>query len=644
MVALVIVTFIVEATGRESIVDAGQFHYDNGCRKKKIMSFNHVNGKCQDMTVRTRRDFLKSARCTVASLGVYSILSGCGDVDFLDQNSVRPPNVLLIMTDDQGWGDIRSHGNPGIDTPVMDKLADEGARFDRFFVSPVCAPTRASLLTGRYHLRCGTWGVTRAEETMRENETTIAEIFKRNGYVTGCFGKWHNGAHFPHNPNGQGFDEFLGFCAGHWNNYFDTQLEHNGRMVETKGYIADYLTDVAIRFIEDKKQVPFFCYVPYNPPHTPWQASDKYFDKYKARRLDDVTACAYAMCENLDDNIGRLLNTLDELGLRDDTIVLFLTDNGPNSARFNGRMKGHKGSYHEGGVRVPLFVRWPGHIEQHKTITQITSHIDILPTLVDLCGLRKAMTLPLDGISLRPLLEGKPDTWPDRMIFTLPQNADLRKKGAVRTQKWRAVKEGTKLWRLFDMEADPGQIRNVARHNPGVVKKLSEAYEKAFADVTKNGFDPIPVHIGYRDWPLVVLEGHEAHLEPAIGAGISYQLKSGWANDWITNWTDTNAYAWWPLKVAEPGTFDVSLLYVCAEENTGAKMRIEFEGAALEATIDKPHDPPSLPSPDRVPRKEVYEKVWASKILGTVELKKGEGKLMIKAAAIAGKQCRISRL
>ena len=205
----------------------------------------------------------------------------------------RPPNIVLVLTDDQGFGDIRSHGNDLINTPVHDRLALEGAQFDRFYVSPVCAPTRASLLTGRYHLRTGVHGVTRGHEIMRDEEVTIAELLKQNGYATGAFGKWHNGSQYPHHPNGQGFDEFLGFCAGHWNNYFDTTLDHNGQMVPSKGFMIDVVTDAAIEFIEKNKTKPFFCYLPYNTPHTPWQVPDKYFQKYMAMGIEDPkVACA----------------------------------------------------------------------------------------------------------------------------------------------------------------------------------------------------------------------------------------------------------------------------------------------------------------------------------------------------------------
>ncbi len=549
------------------------------------------------------------------------------------------PNVLLIVTDDQGWGDFHSHGNDKIDTPALDALASEGARFDRFFVSPVCAPTRASLLTGRYHLRTGVHGVTRTYETMREEEVTLAEAMKKAGYVTACFGKWHNGAHYPHNPNGQGFDEFLGFCAGHWNNYFDTTLEHNGKPVKTRGYISDVLTDAAIEFIDRNQARPFFCYVPYNAPHAPLQVPDKYFDKYKARGLDDQLACIYGMCENIDDNVGRLLRRLDALDLRDRTIVVFLTDNGANSDRYDGDMKGRKGSIDEGGVRVPLFIRSPGRIKPGTEIKHIAANIDLFPTIMDLCGLPMPETLPQDGMSLVPLLTGDDKGWPDRMLFTFHSPAgrseDIR--GSVRTRQWRAVKS-PKRWELYDMIDDPGQKANVADKHLQVVARLSDAFEAMVRDVAKAGFDPIPTHVGYPDWPTVTLPGHEAFLEPGTKRGISYKGANGWANDWITNWTDTGAYAWWPLKVVKPGRFEVTLMYICPEENLGTKLQIELGGRMLEAIVDRAHNPDAIPSPDRVPRGEVYEKVWAPLTAGIVELDKGETRLVLKALEIPGTQ------
>ena len=589
------------------------------------------------MSERTRREFLKAVGSVAISAKALSVLPG--GVQAANAANRKLPNVVLIMTDDQGWGDIRSHGNDKVDTPVMDRIAAEGARFDRFFVSPVCAPTRASLLTGRYHLRTGTHGVTRGYETMRSEEVTIAEALKQAGYATGCFGKWHNGAHYPQHPNGQGFEEFLGFCAGHWNNYFDTTLERNGKPSKTKGYISDVLTTAAVRFIRKNKNSPFFCYLPYNAPHSPFQVPDKYFDKYKARGLDDKTACVYGMCENLDDNIGRILKCVDQLKLSDNTIVLFLTDNGANTDRYNGGMKGRKGSTHEGGIRVPLFVRWPGHIKPGSTVSQIAAHIDMFATIIELCGVPMPKTLPQDGVSLAPLLKGETANWPDRMIFTFrtPGGQTGEIPGSVRTQRWRAVTQN-KRWELYDMNGDPGQTKDVSGKYPDVVKKLSAAYKAACGDVTKAGFDPLPIEIGHRGWPIVTLPGHEALLEPASMKGISYEGRSGWANDDVTNWTSTEGYPWWPVEVVRSGRFEVTLMYVCAKENVGVKVRAEIGGASVEGIVSKAHDPDPIPSPDRVARGEVYEKVWAPLRLGTVELNKGRTTLAVKALRIPGRQ------
>ena len=263
----------------------------------------------------------------------------------------------MIISDDQGYGDLSLHGNPHVHTPHLDWLATNGIQFERFFVSPLCAPTRASLLTGRYSLRTEARGVSRGEETMRSEEVTIAELLRDAGYRTGCFGKWHNGENFPYTPNGQGYDDAFGFNLGHWNNYFDTTLERNAKPEKTHGYITDVLTDEALKFIEASRARPFFCSVAYNVPHSPFQCPDKYFDPHKRAGLNDFLASVYGMVENMDDNIGRLLAKLDDLKLRENTIVIFMSDNGPNGARYNARMRGVKGTYHEGGSRVPCFIR-----------------------------------------------------------------------------------------------------------------------------------------------------------------------------------------------------------------------------------------------------------------------------------------------
>ncbi|MGV3484176.1 MAG: sulfatase-like hydrolase/transferase, partial [Planctomycetaceae bacterium] len=279
------------------------------------------------------------------------------------------PNVVIFLADDAGWGDYSQNGNTQVATPHIDSIAKQGATLDRFFVCPVCAPTRAEFLTGRYHSRTGVYGVSTGQERMNLDEKTIAEAFKAAGYATGAFGKWHNGSQWPYHPMARGFDEYVGYTSGHWGEYFDPPLEDNGKPIRAKGYIVDVLTERALNFIDRHRDQPFFCYVPFTTPHSPWAVPKEDWARFKDKPITqsasqpkqedlDHTRCALAMLENQDRNVGRVLQRLDELKLTDDTIVVYFSDNGPNSWRFNGGMKGRKGSTDEGGVRSTCFWRW----------------------------------------------------------------------------------------------------------------------------------------------------------------------------------------------------------------------------------------------------------------------------------------------
>lgn len=557
----------------------------------------------------------------------------------------RRPNVVLIMTDDQGYGDLRCHGNPKIDTPVLDRLASQSVRFDRFFVEPLCTPTRASLMTGRYSLRTGAVSVTRGLETVRSEEVTIAEVLKAAGYATGCFGKWHIGQHYPSHPNGQGFDEFFGFPHGHWDNYFDPKLEHNGRMVQTRGFITDVITNHALAFIEKHRGEPFFCYVPYNAPHTPYQVPDRYFDKYVARGLDAHDASVYGLVENVDQNVGRLLAKLDALGLAERTVVIFLSDNGPEgreASRYNAGMRGMKGTVHEGGTRVPMFVRWPGRF-QPRAVDKIAAHVDVLPTIAELCGASDPKTLPLDGRSLVPLLNGAPGDWPDRMIFVHTPGwrwmvgcrdaviRDLpRYAGAVRTQRWWAVNEG-KRWQLFDIPRDPSEKTDVAAANPQVVERLSSAYAKWFADVTRRPLVRPPIPVGYAQRPAVELPAPEAYFTGAI----TWYNRWGFAHDWLTKWTDAKDTIWWEIDVVAPGRYEVTLSYACPAGSVGTKLRVASRGSSVDAAILRAHDPEPRQRPTRHPKKR-FVQTFASQRLGEIHLEKGRQRITIRALSEPG--------
>ena len=573
-----------------------------------------------------RRNFLKSSATAITSV----MLTGC-----IAGKKQNHPNVLLILSDDQGWGDVHSHDNPNIDTPVQDKLAADGVRFDRFYVSPVCAPTRASLLTGRYHLRTGTIWVTHNKETMRSEEVTIAEILKNNGYATGCFGKWHNGGYYPHDPNGQGFDEFYGFCAGHWNNYFDTHLQHNHEKVTSSGFITDVLTDQAIQFISKNRRGPFFCYIPYNVPHSPFQVPEADFKKYKERGFNDANACVYGMVENMDRNIGRLLNLLDDLALTDNTIVIFMTDNGPNTDRYNGDMRGRKGSVHEGGGRVPLFIKWPAKINGGKTVEKIAAHIDILPTILEFCNIPIPQNLELDGTSLVPLMGDEVENWPDRILFTHNslQGELLPAPGAARSQTHRLIVNDDN-YELYDMINDPSETHNIFNDQPAVARNLVIAYETWFKDVTRDiNNRPEAIPVGYDEAKSVKLLAPDAHL-----VDLEFQGRMGWANDWITGWKSIKGQASWPVQVVNDGDYEITLFYACPEGQTGSVIEVSAGDANVRNTVSHAHDPEPLPSPDRVKRGEVYEKVWGELVMGTLHLSKGMNELVVKAVSIPGEQ------
>lgn len=551
-------------------------------------------------------------------------------------NKASNPNVILILTDDQGYGDIHSHGNELIDTPHLDRLAASGARFENFFVAPVCAPTRASVLTGREHIRTGTVNVSNNYEIMRSEETTVAELFKENGYATALFGKWHNGEHFPNNPNGQGFDEFIGFCAGHIGNYFDPLLEHNAGTIQTEGFITDALTDKALEWIEAKRDEPFFCYIPYNAPHTPFQVPDSYYEKYEARGLDVKTATLYGMVENLDDNIGRLLQRLNELNLAENTIVLFLTDNGPTNTRdrYNAGMKGFKTRVDEGGVRVPLFVKWPGHIKSGSVIDGLAAHIDLMPTLADLCGIEIPNTLKLDGLSLKDsLLKGEtaPD---DRMIFAHRFSGGKLQllNGAARSKRFRYVltdKEET----LFDLINDPGQKKDICKDNPEQFERHRAAYRKWFEDVSKGWEIESLIPCGYSEFPITHLHAVQSKLSGAL----KFHGR-GFHHDWIINWVDPKDDIAWDINVVESGRYRVAIKYTCPEKDIGSKIRISVGGNAQQATVDRAFDPDLFPYHDRAPRSGELEKPWATLEVGHLELEKGIETLTLSADHMPGFQ------
>jgi arylsulfatase A len=570
----------------------------------------------------------------------------------IDVAMAEQPNVLIIMTDDQGFGDFSIHGNTHLQTPHIDKLGAESVRFDRFYVSSFCAPTRAALLTGRWPLRTGCHGVTHNREAMRLSEVTIAETFSNAGYRSACIGKWHNGEQYPFTPKGQGFDASFGFNNGHWNNYFDTALLRGANYEVTKGYITDVLTNEAIRFISANKAAPFFCYLSYNAPHSPYQVPDQYFDKFKSKGFDDILAAFYGMCENIDENIGRLLQHLETERLAHNTIILFLTDNGGTAGvkTYNAGMRGGKTSVHEGGSRVPLFIRWSAAKWTPHVVKPITSHIDIFPTLLDLCSLKPTAGPHLDGVTLRPLLERADATdWPERTLFLHnPIDETNKFPGAVRTQRYRLVREiqgasgGSKAkandasatpWQLYDMEQDPGETTNLAADQPEIVQRMSDQYDAWFADISRDGLTRFPLPVGYPEHNPVELNAPQAYFDSPL----TFAVGSGAAHDWLTGWTDPKARVWFDIDVAATGSYEVELLFACPASDSGSRIRIGLGSDSLIATIPAA-DAPELPLPHRDGKSIYRNRAWATLNVGAFTLMRGPTKLVLEPMSMPGTQ------
>ena len=534
------------------------------------------------------------------------------------------PNVLLILTDDQGWGDLGVHGNDLLQTPTLDRLASQSVRLDRFYVSPVCAPTRAALLSGRYPERTGVIGVTRRQEVMQADEVTLAELFSGADYATGCFGKWHNGAQMPLHPNGQGFREFFGFCGGHFNLYDDPLLERNGQPVQTQGYITDILTEKAIEFLRNHENDSWFCYVPYNAPHGPFQVNRTLFDKYNDGTISEKTAAVYAMVENIDSNVARLLSAIEEQGKTQDTIVIFLTDNGPNGPRYNGGMRGRKGSVHEGGCRVPCLIRWPGKL-QPRLIEQITAHIDVLPTLADWCELELSDDLELDGKNLAKLLhDGTDAALTDRTILTNRPNSKTPTtvhRAAVRTNRFRLTIENGKT-SLFEMASDPGQSKDVANQFPAIVKRLETEIRQYIQDSTESVARSRAVPVGGRELTFMPSVDAGLHGNPKFADGIS------WAHSWVDQWTDPEDRIWWNLNCLRSGKYEIVLHYVCQTSGVevSALLGKQQITAALPKAAIKSVVRPDLDS-KATPRRMLE---FRTHPLGVLEFDEGESQLILK--------------
>jgi hypothetical protein len=475
-------------------------------------------------------------------------------------------------------------------------------------------------------------------------EKTLADAFKAAGYATGAFGKWHNGSQWPYHPNARGFDEFYGYTSGHWGEYVDPPLERNGRMERARGYIVDVTTDAALDFIDRHKERPFFCYLPFTTPHSPWSVPEKYWTRFRDKpitrlgtepHLDvaDHTRVVLAMMENLDDNVGRVLQRLDALGLARNTIVVFLSDNGPNSSRWNGGMKGRKASTDEGGVRSPLFIRWPDGLPSGRVVPQISGAIDLLPTLTSLASVRRVGDRPLDGRDLSPLLRGAPAHWPERMLW-----AHWDGRTSVRTPRYRL----DHLGQLHDMVADPGQTRRADDHSPEVARQLREAVEAWRADVfggrpaTAAGsvVDPRPIPVGYREFPVTMLPARDGDPRGGVRRSASAPNSS-----YFVDWRTLDGRMVWEVDVQTAGDYEVVIDYTCPAEDAGATIELALGSSRLTGKVAPAWDPPLYTNQDTVARPvgESRMKEFRPLRLGVLRLPAGRGPLVLRALEIPGR-------
>ncbi len=508
----------------------------------------------------------------------------------------KQPNIIIILTDDQGYGDIGCHGNPDIITPNLDKLAAESVRLNRFYVSPVCAPTRASLMTGRYALRTGVYEVHNGGCIMDSEEYTIAELLNENGYKTAIYGKWHLGDNYPCRPGDQGFDEVFMHLAGgigqpgddpenyHDNklpfeerkhSYFDPKIYHNGKMVDTRGYCTDVFTDKAVQYIENQKDTPFFIYLAYNAPHDPYQVSENYLKMYENLKIHpdnygekgqpfpemdsikprgDFTDYEnarrlYAMVTNIDDNVGRIRAKLEELDLEENTMLIFLGDNGPQwGRRYKAGLKGAKGSILEGGTRVPCFVYYPGKNWINKDVDVPFAHIDFLPTVADICGFEIPQRFQLDGISFRSAVE-EGILPKERFIFNeyssgFPQNSNktFNISAISGDYKYLAYDRGGQEHehQLYNIKDDPKELNNIASENKAMLNEFRQKTGIWFDDVVRElKSKQIYAIVGSQFQDTVILSRSE------------WKGELGRANKWDYQ----DAYGTWDIEFAREGDY-----------------------------------------------------------------------------------------
>ncbi len=489
--------------------------------------------------------------------------------------SAAPPNIVLILTDDQGYADLACHGNPDIRTPNIDQMYTESLRLTQYYNAPVCAPTRASMMTGRYYYRTGVVDTYMGRAMMHADEITVAEVLRDHGYKTGIFGKWHLGDNYPLRAMDQGFEESLVHMGGGisqpsnpmGNGYFDPVVMHNGEPVRKEGYCTDIFADATIDFIEANQDKPFFAYLSTNAPHTPLLVDDKYAQPYRDKGIPDATARTYGMDENIDENVGKILAKVDELGLKENTLVIFMTDNGPhvprNEPRYDAGMRGRKGQVYEGGIRVPCILRWPGTLPAGEDLAIPAAHIDLFPTLLAICGIDAKPEKPIDGRNLWPAIQERDNDFFERPLVFQWHRGDRPEpfnSSAIRMGNLKLVKDDE----LYDLAADPGETTNIIADHPEEAARLKRSYEDWFASVQAERDFAFPrIAIGSKHENPVVLTPQDWHGETA--------WRSGTGN-------------YWEVEAAKPGKYELTVHFYKPLDS--ATLEIDFGGQTRTVTVE----------------------------------------------------------
>ena len=505
-------------------------------------------------------------------------LSACQQDKNGGEAGENAPNIILIMTDDQGYGDLGVTGNLYIHTPHIDRFAEQSTHFTNFYVDPVCAPTRSALMTGKFYLRTGIYDTFNGGAIMDPSEITIAELLAENGYKTGIYGKWHLGDNYPGRPSDQGFGSSLVHKAGGIgqpgdlgnfprpdSSYFDPVLYKNNQAIKTSGYCTDVFTDGALEFLEQNKDESFFLYLAYNAPHGPLQVPEKYLAKYEGKdfglnaREAKAAQRVYAMVENADENVGRILAFLKENALLENTIVIFMSDNGPIPARYNAGLRGLKSSVYEGGVKVPFFIHYPPVFDAGKKIETTVAHIDVLPTLLELCGMESEIPEGIDGSSMLPALRGEDAVFKERYLYWQWARGypELYANIAIRQGDYKLIAHaesnaGIDEFELYNIKEDPFETTNI----------VGEAQEKAL--LLKKQLDA---------WhhQIVIEEGNPltqgAVINPDFENPVVFNRND--AKGTPEQWTRDAVYSYWDVEFEVEGYYDVTFTFHHPPERAG---------------------------------------------------------------------------